>query len=112
MLFRSKAKHMNLGYVAFLMGALVIAGVILIDYIQLQTAITNKVEYIAKQERTLNSLRIANDEEYSRLVSNIDLEEVKRIAIGELGMVYPTQGQIITFTNEGYDYVRKVTDSN
>jgi hypothetical protein len=40
------------------------------------------------------------------------MEEVKRVAIGELGMVYPQEGQIITYSNEGKDYVRKVDGSN
>ena len=47
-------------------------------------------------ESELNSLKLSNDEEYSRITSNINLEEVKRIAIGELGMTYAAEGQVIT----------------
>lgn len=53
-----------------------------------------------------------NDEEYNRINSNIDLEEIKRIAIGELGMTYAGEGQIITYSHVGNDYMRKVSGDN
>lgn len=109
---RDKARHMSLGYVAFLVLAMCVAGYVLIHYIQLQADITTATERIARQEKELNNLRVANDEELSRITSGVDLEEVKRVAIGELGMVYPQEGQIITYTNEGKDYVRKVDGNN
>lgn len=104
---REKAVHMNLGYVTFLCLALVAVGVVLVGYISLQSDITNSVKHIATLESQLNDLKLANDEEYSRITSNIDLEEIKRIAIGELGMTYAGEGQIITYSNEGSDYVRQ-----
>ena len=103
---------MSLGYVAFLVLAMCVAGYVLIHYIQLQADITVATEHIASQERELNNLRVANDEELSRITSGIDMEEVKRVAIGELGMVYPQEGQIILYSNEGRDYVRKVDNGN
>lgn len=105
---RDRAYHMNLGYVAFLALAMLIAGYVLIGYIQMQADLTAQIEEIAVLESRLNSLRLSNDEELSRINSSIDLEEIKRIAIGELGMVYATEGQIINYTNEGSDYVRQV----
>ncbi len=103
---------MSLGYVLFLVLAMCVAGYVLIHYIQLQADITTATERIASQEKELNNLKVANDEELSRITSSIDMEEVKRVAIGELGMVYPQEGQIITYSNEGKDYVRKVDGSN
>ncbi len=99
---------MNLGYVAFLVLVMCVAGYVLVNYIQLQADITRVTEHIASQERELNNLKVANDENLSRITSSVDMEEVKRVAIGELGMVYPQEGQIITYSNEGCDYVRKV----
>ena len=90
--------------------ALLITGAILIQYIQLQADITNTVTNISKLESQLNDLRLANNEEYSRITSSMDLEEIKRIAITELGMVYASEGQIITYSNEGSDYVEQVAD--
>lgn len=109
---RDKARHMSLGYVAFLVLAMCVAGYVLVHYIQLQADITTVTERIARQEQELNNLKVANDEDLSRITSGVDLEEVKRVAIGELGMVYPEEGQIVTYSNEGYDYVRKVDNGN
>ena len=104
---REKAHHMSLGYVAFLVAALCCAGVVLVNYLQIQSDITRKAESIAVLERDLNDLRLSNDEALNRIESSIDLEEMKRIAIGELGMTYAKEGQIQYYTNEGMDYLRR-----
>lgn len=109
---RDKARHMSLGYVAFLVLVMCVAGYVLINFLQLQADITNVTQNIARQQKELNNLKVANDEELSRITSNVDMEEVKRVAIGELGMVYPQEGQIVTYSCEGRDYVRKVSDGN
>ena len=62
---------------------------------------------ISRQEKILNDLRLDNDENYSRITSSINLDEVKRIAIQELGMGYAQECQIITFNGESSDYVRQ-----
>lgn len=107
---RDKAKHMSAGYVLFLCTALVATGIILTNYIRLQSDITNSVQHISRLEKELNDLKLANDEEYSRITSSIDLEEIKRIAIQELGMQYAEEGQIITFASESNDYVKQMAD--
>lgn len=105
---REKAEHMNFGYVLFLSLALIATGWILVGYIGLQSDITNSIKHISTLEWELNNLKLANDEEYSRITSNVDLEEVRRIAIQELGMQYAQEGQIINFTSESSDYVKQM----
>ena len=105
---REKAEHMSAGYVLFLSLALVATGCILVGYIKLQSDITNSIKNIARLETQLNDLRLANDEEYNRITSRVDLEEVRRIAIQELGMQYAKEGQIVTFESENNDYVKQI----
>lgn len=107
---REKAKHMNAGYVVFLCTMLVATGLILIRYIGLQSDITNSVQHISALESQLNELKLKNDEDYSRITSSVDLEEIKRIAIQELGMQYAEEGQIVTFSSENSDYVKQMAD--
>ncbi len=110
---REKARHMNLGYVVFLMAAFCTCAFILINYIQLQSELTNRTRGLATLESQLNNLRLENDEAYSRITSSVDLEEIKRVAIGELGMTYAEEGQIITYSNVTNDYMRQVNqDAN
>ena len=96
---REKMFHMNLGYVAFLVIALALATFTLCGYIELQSGITNHVKQISEMEAEYNSLKMANDEEYNRITSSVDLEKIRAIAIGELGMVYAQDGQIIQIEN-------------
>lgn len=107
---RDKARHMNLGYVFFLMGALCVCAVVLLNYLQLQSDITTKAKNISRLESSLNTKQLANEEEYNRIISNVNLEEIRKIAIGELGMTYAGEGQIITYESAGYDYMRRVSE--
>lgn len=104
---RDRALHMNVGYLLFLVTAMVAAGFILTIYLTLQADITNSIKNVARLESELNAMKLDNDERYSRINSDINLEEVRRIAIQELGMQYAREGQIITFNGEGNDYVRQ-----
>lgn len=106
---RDKARHMNMGYMVFLAAALCTCGIILVNYIQLQSELTTRTKNVAKLESKLNVLKMENDEKYNRITGNIDLEEIRRVAIGELGMTYAKEGQIVPYTSEGYDYMRKAT---
>lgn len=101
---------MSPGYVLFLGAALMAAGIILVYYIGLQSDITNSVKNIASLERQLNDLKVANEEDYSRINSSVDLEEIRRIAIQELGMQYAKEGQIISFASENSDYVKQMAE--
>ena len=107
---RDRAKNMDAGYVLFLWAALVATGIILVYYIGLQSDITNSVKNISTLERQLNSLKVANEEDYSRISSSVDLEEIRRIAIQELGMQYAQEGQIISFASENNDYVKQMAE--
>ena len=97
-------------YVLFLGAAMLVSAFVLIGYIRLQSDITNSINHIAALESELNDLKLSNDEEYSRIESSINLEEIKRIAINELGMTYAGEGQIVEYSSEGSDYVRQVAD--
>lgn len=109
---REKARHMSFGYILFLVSAFAVAGMILIGYIRLNAEVITLNEQIASKEKQLNELRIDNAEALSRIESSVDLEEIKRVAIQELGMTYPKEGQIVSYEGAAYDYVRKVSDGN
>lgn len=101
---------MNMGYIAVAAAAFVIVCCVLMSYIKLQSDITNHITNISKLESQLNELRLANDETYTKIMSSVDLEEIKRIAVNELGMKYAKEGQVVQYTGEGNDYVRQYSD--
>ena len=97
---RIKAVPMNKGYIAVAAAAFVIVCSVLMFYVNLQSN-------ISKLESQLYEMKLANDETYTKIMSSIDLEEIKRIAVNELGMKYAKEGQVVEYTGEGNDYVRQ-----
>ena len=98
---------MNIGYVLFLVAALFLCAMILINYIQSQAELTAKISEMSQLEKELNTIKRSNDEEMKRLESSTDLEEIKRRAISEPGMVYANENQIIIYQSPDQDYMRK-----
>ena len=107
---QDRAKNMNLPYTLFLAFALAICAFSQISYVKLQSGITESINKVSKLENQYISLKIDNDEEYNRIVNAVDLDNVKKVAIEQLGMHYAKEGQIVTYTDEMRDYVRLYSD--
>ena len=113
-LLRRKAQQkrfnrvMNIAYLLFLTLSLAASGVVLSYYIKLHAEVTSTVNHISSLEKQYATMTKENDEALNRLNGNVDLEEVRRIAIAEYGMRYVEEGQIITYSDGGgNDYVRQ-----
>ncbi len=102
--------HMGFVYVLFLMAAVTVMGYALISYLKLQSDIAGLSDNISYYETKLNNLTLANDDEYSKMINAVDFDEIRRIAIEELGMVYASEDQIISYVRENSDYVRQIND--
>lgn len=105
-----KAAPMNMAYIMVMAAAFTIVCAVLMSYIKLQSDITNHIKNISALESKLNERRLENDETYTKIMSSVDLEEIKRIAVNELGMKYAKEGQVVQYTGEGNDYVRQYSD--
>lgn len=104
---REKAARMNPAYILFLIGAMALTSMVLIGYIRIQAENVAMIQEISDLESQLNQMKLSNDEEYSRIMSSVDLDEVKRIAIEELGMQYAQEGQVVEIEDSKNDYVRQ-----
>lgn len=107
---REKANAMNLGFVIFLAAVSVAILFMSVHYLQLKSELTSSKKYVANLEAQLTELREDNDAYYSQVSSNIDLNRIKKIAIGRLEMKYPTETQKRTYTISGNSYVRQYQD--
>lgn len=107
---RERAALMNLGTVCFLFASLCVAGMILYGYLALQAENTAISSEIATLESQLNTMKLDNDEEYSRIMSSVNMEEIKTRAIEDLGMQYAQEGQVIEVQGVSDDYVRQYKD--
>ena len=105
-----RLRYRNVAYVLFLTVAFAVTSVMLIGYIRMESSITQSVKQVAALKSQLNNLKTENDEMKNRIDSSINLEEIRRIAITELGMTYAGQGQIVEIPDDGSDYVRQYAD--
>lgn len=104
---REKARFMSPGQVVFLFACICMLGMILYGYLSLLSANTAAVEEIAALESKLNTMKLDNEEECSRIMSSVNMEEIKVRAIEELGMQYAQEGQVIEVPCATDDYVRQ-----
>lgn len=104
---RKNALHMSKGYVIFLAVAAILALVVCVNYVQLQSQITNRSGNITSMQGELASLREENNTKYNVVMDSVNLEEVRTKAMNELGMVYANKDQIIEYDNPTGDYVKQ-----
>mgnify|MGYP004487551541 FL=1 len=107
---REKALRMNVPYVSFLTAVSVATVFVCVNFLQLQSEGISYRNKIASLESQLTELKLANDNAYEDAVSSVDMEEVKRIAVNELGMTYADEGQIILYNNQEGDYIRQYAE--
>ncbi len=103
---RKKALQMSPGYVMFLAIAAVIALVICVNYVQLQSRITSQSKNITAMQEELAQMREENNTRYNAVMDTVNLEEVREKA-EKMGMVYATSDQIITYSSPSADYVKQ-----
>ena len=94
---RSKALHMNRGYVTFLAVAAVVTLFVCVQYLQLQSDITSRSKQITALQRELSEAREANTTKYNAIMNTMNLEEIRDIAMNEFGMVYADDNQIVKY---------------
>lgn len=107
---RQKATAMNWGFVAFL--AVVCTAILFcsVNYLRYKSEITASMRTVASLEEELAQLKEDNDAYYSQVTSNVDLNQIKKIAIGRLGMKYPSDDQTVSYSTSGNSYVRQYQD--
>lgn len=106
----NKKQGMGLFYITYLVAMLGIVVYALVAFVRLNSELTTLADNISSYEQTLNKLTLANDDEYSKMVNTIDYDEIRDVAINELGMVYASEDQIVSYTRENSDYVIQLSD--
>lgn len=92
------------GYFFF---AVFVLAVFFTNYISLRSDVYNAKRTENKLEIQLSEICAANDDTENRINGTIDLENIKKIAMNELGMTYADDSQIITYESTGSDFVRQ-----
>jgi cell division protein FtsL len=107
---RERALSMNVGYVTFLTVAAVISVFMCVNFLQLQAKGTKLQKEVTALETQLSAAILENDSDYNRIMTSVDMEHVKDVAMNELGMSYAKKSQIVTYEMEDNDYVRQYSE--
>lgn len=81
-----------------------------VEYLNVQSGVTQLDKEIIKLENTLADLKDTNNAMKNSLAEAIDLQKIYNIAVGELGMVFPNKNKIITYDKNDVGYVRQYSD--
>ena len=104
---REKAKSMGRGFVIFLAAVSVAVLFCCVNYLQLKSELTGKMKTVASLETELSQIKEDNNAYESQVTSDVDLNTIKKLAIGRLGMNYPADDQKKTYTMPSNSYVRQ-----
>ncbi len=107
---RERALAMNLGYVLFLTAAAIVTVFMCVNYLQLQAKGTRLQREVTALETQLDAAILENDAEYNRIITGVDMDHVKDVAMNQLGMVHAKKSQIVTYESQNGDYVRQYAE--
>lgn len=107
---RERALHMSKGYVAFLTLCVGIVAFAAVALVQIQSQVTQRMEHIAALESQITDLKADNDARYKEIVTSVDLDYIKDVAMNQLGMQYATEDQIIYYTVENNNFMDQYSD--
>ena len=105
-----KIQYTTVIYMLFLTVAAAMVLWSCVTYLQLQAETTSRVKNIAALETELEDLKKENDDNYTRIMTSVDLDYIRDVAINELGMVYANEDQVILYDGGTKDYVRQSQD--
>ena len=102
--------RVNVPYVLMLLAVTLLFGYLCFCYLHLQASINASMNRIVNMEEQLADVRAENAVRENRLGAQMDLEEVYRIAVEEMGMVYPDNNEVVEYTEQMREYVRQYED--
>ena len=107
---RERALHMSKGYVAFLTLCVGIVAFAAVAMVQIQSQVTQRMKHIAALESQITDLKADNDARYKEIVTAVDLDYIKDVAMNQLGMQYATEDQIIYYSVENNNFMDQYSD--
>ena len=107
---RERARHMSLPYVMMLSVAMAVTVILCCQMLQVSSHTAQTKKRIAALQSSVDALRMSNNAIEDSVRIYTDLDYVYRVAVKELGMVYPTEEQVIRYNRTESEYVRQYED--
>ena len=97
-------------YVIMLSGIAILFMFVVMRNIQLNSEINALRNQKGNLTAEYEDLVLSNNLYYDNIMSNVDIQEIERIAVVELGMSLAEAGQIVTYSGDIEDYVKQYSD--
>lgn len=81
-----------------------------VEYLKLQNNVSQMDSKIITMENRLTDMTKANVAAYETINKKYNLDYVYKVAVKDLGMVYPNKNKVITYKRGKADYVRQYKD--
>jgi len=107
---REKALKLDWKYTLFLVLAVIVTLGSCVFYLTTQSAVSQKNKEVTELKSELSLLTDTNSATRERINDSIDLEAVRKYATEQLGMVYPSENQIVEYQSSEEDYVKQYQD--
>ncbi len=100
----------NLASLMVLTMATVVTVFVSVEYLQLQMKVSSMEKSIVTMEKNLIKLTNENNAAYASIDTQMDLDYIYKVAVNDLGMVYPNKNKVITYQSQDDGYVRQYED--
>lgn len=107
---REKAQGMDLFSVLFLAVAVAVTGYTCVRYLEVQSQVTSMSKEIASMESSILEMKEENKTIAEDITSDIDLDYIYKVATKKLGMVHPSEDQVVTYKSTKSDAVKQYGD--
>ncbi|MBR5336727.1 MAG: hypothetical protein IK152_01955 [Lachnospiraceae bacterium] len=102
---RQRQLVIDAGYMLFLTAAVIITLLVCMNFLYLKAQVQSVNSRLTSAKEEVMDLRVKNDAAYNRILTSIDLEEIRRKATEELGMVPAGKEQIVRYDSNQDDYM-------
>ena len=107
---RNRARSISPAYALFLTAAAICAVLVCVLYLNLQSDVVSRSENVTALQEELADLTEANDTRYNAAADSVNLVSVREKAIGEMGMVPASEGNVVEYDSPAGDYVKQYSD--
>lgn len=104
---RRNAMRMNMGYVIFLGISVIFLLWLCIGYVRINSELSRHARNVSYLEHQIAEKKEENTTRYNNAVNSIDMNEIRRSAIEDLGMVPVKDDQIIRYKEDTESYVKQ-----
>jgi heme/copper-type cytochrome/quinol oxidase subunit 1 len=105
-----RVNALNFLYTLAVIGVVAVIFTFCVSYLRTRASMQANEAQIAGLQAQLSSLTSENDDEAMKLSANVDYQEIYRVATEELGMTYPTGGQVVEYNAGDSEYVEQYSD--